>query len=399
LVEYAYDNASRLTEITYTQNGTTVLGNLTYEYDKNGNRIKTGGSFARTGLPQAVASTAYNAVNHQTTFGDKTLTYDNNGNLQTITDSSGTTTYTWNARNQLVEISGSGVSATFVYDGLGRRKKKTINSDVTEFLYDGLNPVQETSGSTVLANILPGLGIDEFLTRTDVVAGVTGAFLTDALGSPVAVTDNAGAVQTEYTYEPFGKTTVSGTSITNPYQYTGRENDGTGLYYYRARYYHPQLQRFISEDPIEFAAGDVNLYVYVWNNPLAYIDPSGLSGFGGFRLPKFGPRNPVGNPSGSLRPPGNPGPVKGNTPRPETRPANPGDRNQPPNQLGDKLPWHNPNSPDNLWCIPGSTFPGCPGGFVPPMPPPPSGRKDPEPDPPDHPVCKAAPELCGDPRA
>jgi RHS repeat-associated protein len=229
------------------------------------------------GLPQAVTSTAYNAANHQTTFGDKTLTYDNNGNLQTITDSSGTTTYTWNARNQLVEISGAGVSATFVYDGLGRREKKTINSDVTEFLYDGLNPVQETSGSTVLANILPGLGIDEFLTRTDVVAGVTSAFLTDALGSPVAVTDNNGAVQTEYTYEPFGKTTTSGSSNTNPYQYTGRENDGTGLYYYRVRYYRPDLQRFISEDPIELFGGDVNLYAYVLNNPVRFTDPSGES--------------------------------------------------------------------------------------------------------------------------
>jgi RHS repeat-associated protein len=267
--------ASRLTEITYKQNGTTVLGNLTYEYDKNGNRIKTGGSFARTGLPQAITSTAYNAVNHQTTFGDKTLTYDDNGNLTSITDSTGTTTYTWNARNQLTGISGPGVSATIVYDGLGRREKKTINSAVTEFLYDGLNPVQETSGSTVLANILPGLGIDEFLTRTDVVAGVTGAFLTDALGSPVAVTDNNGAVQTEYTYEPFGRTTVSGASNSNSYQYTGRENDGTGLYYYRARYYHPELQRFISEDPIEFGGGDINLYAYVANNPLIYIDPFG----------------------------------------------------------------------------------------------------------------------------
>jgi YD repeat-containing protein len=50
LVEYSYDNALRLTEITYKQDGTTLLGNLTYEYDKNGNRVKTGGSFARTGL-------------------------------------------------------------------------------------------------------------------------------------------------------------------------------------------------------------------------------------------------------------------------------------------------------------------------------------------------------------
>lgn len=277
LVEYGYDAASRLTSITYKQSGTTVLGNLTYEYDKNGNRTKTGGSFARTGIPPAVASTEYNAANHQTTFGDKTLTYNNNGNLQTITDPSGTTTFTWNARNQLAGISGPGISASFVYDGLGRREKKTINGSVTEFLYDGLNPVQETSGATILANILPGLGIDEFLTRTDVVAGLTSNFLTNALGSPIAVTDNAGAVQTEYAYEPFGKTTVSGSSNSSSYQYTGRENDGTGLYYYRNRYYHPQLQRFVSEDPIEFGGGDVNLYGYVANNPVLYVDPTGLT--------------------------------------------------------------------------------------------------------------------------
>jgi RHS repeat-associated protein len=252
-----------------------VLGDLTYEYDKNGNRIKTGGSFARTGIPQAVSSTAYNAANHQTTFADKTLTYDNNGNLQTITDASGTTTYTWNARNHLVGISGPGVSATFVYDGLGRREKKTINGNLTEFLYDGLNPVQETSGATILANVLPGLAIDEFLTRTDVVAGTTGNFLTDILGSPVAVTDNAGVIQTEYTYEPFGKATFNGASNTNPYQFTARENDSTGLGYYRARYYDAQFLRFVSEDPLRFSGG-VNFYTYVGNNPVRYTDPRGL---------------------------------------------------------------------------------------------------------------------------
>ena len=161
--------------------------------------------------------------------------------------------------------------------------------------------MQETSGATVLANILTGLGIDEFLTRTDVVAGTTSSFLSDALRSPVALADSTGAVQTEYTYEPFGKTTATGVSNTNPFQYTGRENDGTGLYYYRARYYQPGLQRFISEDPhvrltpwscsssepdafkapvkilVSDDPRDFNLlYGYVRNNPLLYTDPTGL---------------------------------------------------------------------------------------------------------------------------
>jgi len=82
-------------------------------------------------------------------------------------------------------------------------------------------------------------------------------------------------VQTTYTYEPFGTSAVTGQTNTNSYQYTGRENDGTGLDYYRARYYYPARHRFISEDPIGFAGGDPNLYAYAFNDPVALTDPSG----------------------------------------------------------------------------------------------------------------------------
>jgi len=294
LVEYSYDAASRVTEITYKQNGTTLLGNLTYEYDKAGNRTKIGGSFARTGIPQSVSSTNYNAANQQTSFGDKTLTYDDNGNLTSITDANGTTLYSWNARNQLAAISGPNVNASFVYDGLGRRENKTINNSLTEFLYDGVNPVQETSGAIILANILSGPYIDEFFSRVD--SGDTHTLIQGALGSIVAVADPSGTVRTEYTYEPFGAVASTGTSNSNPLQYTGRENDNIGLYYYRARYYNPILERFISEDPILSAGraeflfmvpkmlirpSELNGYSYVQNNPLYFVDPYGLwLGFG-----------------------------------------------------------------------------------------------------------------------
>jgi len=95
----------------------------------------------------------------------------------------------------------------------------------------------------------------------------------------VVLSDSAGTPTTTYTYDPFGKTTVTGLS-TNAFQYTSRENDGTGLYYYRARYYSPTLQRFLSEDPIGFAGGDPNLYAYVGNSPVRYRDPLGLWGVG-----------------------------------------------------------------------------------------------------------------------
>lgn len=229
-----------------------------------------GGSFARTGVPQTVSTTSYDAANRQTVFADKSMTFDNNGNLQTITDNAGTTTYTWNTRNQLTGIGGS-VSASFSYDGLGRRKTKTINGVTTNFLYDGLNPVQETGAAT--ANLMTGLGIDEFVTRTE--SGVTSTFLSDALGSAVALTSSSGTVQTQYTYEPFGKVNTTEAANNSPYQYTSRESDSTELNYYRARYHSPGLHRFVSEDPIGFGAGDANLFSYTQNSPINFTDPTG----------------------------------------------------------------------------------------------------------------------------
>ncbi|UVT15739.1 MAG: RHS repeat-associated core domain-containing protein [Nitrospira sp.] len=271
-IEYGYNAASELTSLTYKQ-GVTTLGDLTYTYDASGNRIKTGGSFARTILPPALTTTDYNANNQQLTFGTSTETYDLNGNLATSTDAGVTTTYTWNARNQLTGITKTGFTASFTYDSFGRRTGKTINGTTTNFVYDGLNLVQEKNGGTVTANLLTGLGIDEFFTRTDGVG--SRALLPDALGSTVALGDGTGALQTQYTYEPFGFTTQTGSASTNSYKYTGREDDGTGLMYYRARYYQSRLQRFISEDPIGLRGG-INLYRYVSNNPIRFRDPLGL---------------------------------------------------------------------------------------------------------------------------
>ncbi len=276
-ITYAYNAASELTSLTYKQ-GATTLGDLTYTYDAAGNRIKTGGTFARTNLPPTLTTTTYNANNQQTTFGTSTETFDLNGNLATTTDGGVTTTYTWNARNQLTGISKTGFSASFAYDSFGRRTGRTVNGTVTNYVYDGLNPVQEKNGATVTANLLTGLGIDEFFTRTDGVGVRT--LLSDALGSTIALADGTGALQTQYTYEPYGFTTQTGSASTNSYKYTGREDDGTGLMYYRARYHQPRFQRFVAEDPFKFLIGDANLYGYVSGNPMLYRDPYGL-----FELP------------------------------------------------------------------------------------------------------------------
>src|SRR6266436_2199376 len=232
-------------------------------------RTGVGGSYARTGTPLAAPSATYNVNNQLTQWKGASLTYDANGNLT----SDGTNTYTWNARNQLVSISG-GASASFQYDPFGRRVSKTIGG-MTQYLYDGANPVQEISGTTASANLLTG-GVDEYFQRTD-PAGARN-FLTDALGSTLALADSTGTVQTSYSFEPFGNTTTSGSATTNSFAYTGRELDAGNLYFYRARYYNPQLGRFISEDPIGYQGNSVNLYEYGYDNPTNLIDPSGEQG-------------------------------------------------------------------------------------------------------------------------
>jgi RHS repeat-associated protein len=186
--------------------------------------------------------------------------------------SDGTHSYTWDARNRLNQID-LGNTASFTYDPFRRRATKNILATTTSFLYDRANAVQEVIGGTNTANSLMG-GVDEVFQRTDSVGARS--FLSDALGGTLALTDSTGTAQTSYTYEPFGNTSVTGAATTNSFAYTGRELDATGLYFYRARYYNPQLQRFISEDPLGLSGGDVNTYGYALQSPTNYVDPFGL---------------------------------------------------------------------------------------------------------------------------
>jgi RHS repeat-associated protein len=149
-------------------------------------------------------------------------------------------------------------------------------------LYDGNDIVQESQGGVVFATYLRSLNIDElfgFLRQDGVYF-----YIHDGLGSTLALINQSGTPAVQYSYEPFGKTQSSNPTFQNPFQFTGRENDGTGLSYYRARYYSQQMQRFVSEDPIELLGGDPNFYAYAGNNPINFIDPLGLE-----KCPSFGP--------------------------------------------------------------------------------------------------------------
>lgn len=274
-VNYGYDAANQITSIVYKKRDGTPLGDLAYTYDEAGRRAATRGSFSPQSLPNATTQDSrFDANSKQIASNGSQLSYDANGNLT----SDDVNTYTWNARDQLTRIAqGSTTVASFAYDAIGRRVSKTAyDGETTRFLYDGAQAVQEMQGSNVIT-ILAGQGVDERFARSDVIGRTY--FLTDALNSTIALTDSTGAIRQQYSYDPYGNVTASDTTtgFTNPYQYTGREADVVGLYYYRARYYRPSVGGFISEDPLGFGGGQGSFYAYVGGNPINYLDPTGLS--------------------------------------------------------------------------------------------------------------------------
>ena len=271
---YGLDLDGNVTSVTVTRLGTT-LGTLTYSYDA-ANRISSrGGTLFQSVLPAAVTSASYDVADRLTQWvtptGTTTPVWDANGNLT----NDGLRSYSWDARDRLTAIPGV---ASFAYDAVGRRATATLAGTAQGYLYDGANAVQETTGGTVSANVMGGGGADSRFTRT-VAGGGTSTYLTDILGSTVALADGTGTIQTSYGYDPYGNTAATGAANTNAYQFTGRENDGTGLYYYRARFYNPTWGRFISEDPIGLRGG-INRYAYSGGDPVNFRDPSGNNPLG-----------------------------------------------------------------------------------------------------------------------
>ncbi|MFM0080388.1 DUF6531 domain-containing protein [Paraburkholderia sediminicola] len=274
---YAWDAASQLTGITYTRADGSVLGDLTYGYDLGGRRTKAGGSLAKVDLPQAVNDAQYNGANQLTRWSGRAYSYDLNGSLT----SDGVNQYGWNEQGLLGSISGAS-NGSFVYDMWGRRQDQTVNGHRMQSFWigDELN-ITIADNDWVHRNRVfspyPESGLDELTyRRIGDDASQDRYVLRDANNNVIALTDANQQSQTQYRFEPYGKTTQTGVADPNLQQYTGRENDGTGLYYYRNRYYSPTTARFISEDPIGWASGQTNAYAYVNGNPVSLYDPFGL---------------------------------------------------------------------------------------------------------------------------
>ncbi len=205
----------------------------------------------------------YDADNRLLSRPGVTYTYDSNGNTTSRTDATGTTIYIYDYENRLIQVTLPGGSVvSYQYDPLGRRVMKTVDGVITRYLYDGEDILKEYDGAGVLlATYVHGPGIDEPVAMTQ--GGQTYYYHADSLGSIIGLSNSSQAIAKMYQYDSYGNITSQTGSLQNFYMYTGREYDAeTGLYYYRARYYAQQTGRFLTQDPIGSAEGDVNLFRY-----------------------------------------------------------------------------------------------------------------------------------------
>jgi RHS repeat-associated protein len=266
-----YDGSGDVTGIEYEQDGDPV-GDLGYAYDASGRRTASWGSLSRVVLPAALSSATYDAANQVITSGGRSFAYDDDGHL--LDD--GVSEYSWDARGSLTSVAGPGASTqSFSYDWAGFRSARTIGGVETRYLRQDGEVVRELSGGVTSASSLDDPAGGPPLAR--VTASSTSTLASDALGDVVAELDVDGTATTSYGYGPFGQTISYGLPSDNTYRFAGTQDDGNGLAYAQHRYYDTTTGRFLSEDPLGLAGGDVNYYRYVGNDPINWADPNGLT--------------------------------------------------------------------------------------------------------------------------
>ncbi len=224
-------------------------------------------------LPTPVVSATYNEANQMLTFqpeNDATwnMTYDENGNLTSITNSCGTITYTWDARNRLIGINGftadcSPLTANFKYDALGRRIAKRINGQVVEkYLWSGrirLLAVYDNAGNLLMRFNYA----DDRVPYSMESGGQIYYLLYDQIGSLRAVVDSSGLIVKRIDYDSFGNVILdTDPSFKVPIGFAGGLYDpDTGLVRFGLRDYDPAIGRWTAKDPIDFGGGVQIMYM------------------------------------------------------------------------------------------------------------------------------------------
>jgi RHS repeat-associated protein len=184
--------------------------------------------------------------------------------------------YTWDGIGQLRAVVGpDGVATTFAYDALGRRVRKTAGERATAYVWDGHDLVHEVpdGASAVTWVFEPG----EFVPLARVDAGGRFMVVTDPVGAPVALVDEAGEIAWQAQLDLYGVAQTDVARTACPWRFPGQyEDPETGLYYNRTRYYDASLGRYISQDIVGLLGG-TNPYGYV-ADPYGEVDPFGLAG-------------------------------------------------------------------------------------------------------------------------
>ncbi|MFT5153142.1 MAG: RHS repeat-associated protein [Planctomycetota bacterium] len=280
-----FNSAAHLTESSFEVLGQVFDMDFGYGDDRRLLSSTTG-----SGHGDATTGMAYThgTGSRLTSDTEYSYTYDLAGNMLTRANLARSThgEFSWDAEGMLQsyrQIDDSSLSllldVNYSYDPLGRRVSKTVNGVPERFIYWGEDIVLTLDGrNDGDLEIYHGPGVDDPLAFRDLINGETYELLRDRQFSIVGIANSSGALVEQYLYGEYGQLIEpSQPTIVQPYGFTSRELDlESGLYFYRARYYQPELGRFISEDPLGLYGG-FNPYEYVESNPVNLIDPWGLS--------------------------------------------------------------------------------------------------------------------------
>ena len=240
-----------------------------WSYDSIGNRVTS----TFNGVPQAYTyyTNGANPLNSQRLQRALyTYVYDGNGNVisRQATPSGPTFVASWDYENRMTSYGDGLAPLSASYDYQGRRTRKTVAGQGATYLYDGQNLVGDMSSGTYF---LLGPGTDQPLAMYSM--GNVYYYCVDGLGSATLLNDENGGVQASYVYDAWGGLKAQTSEVPNPFTFTSREGPEADVMYYRARYYSPSVGRFIGEDTLRGYYNE--LYLYAYNSPLLFTDPSG----------------------------------------------------------------------------------------------------------------------------
>ena len=304
---YSYDKADRLSAQTDKNADGSLLHSYTYTYDGAGNIIKIGGT-ADTAAGHAVMT--YDRDNRLATYNGEKVTYDERGNMLHGPLNGEMGDYTYDCRNRLIETKAAdGTVTAYTYDAENTRLTEETENTRHTFVTD-----KETTYSQLLTETISEKHLLTYKETATITYTYGNGLISDSrkeakgsntekryyhynhIGSTTAITDADGDLLYSFTYGTYGELTgiydADGEQAEDTaaviqaenlrFLYNGRygvETGANGLYYMRARYYNPQIKRFINRDIIDGSITDsqsLNKYSYVQGNPVNLIDPFGL---------------------------------------------------------------------------------------------------------------------------